>query len=124
MARVKAAKADYVAKNPEQRQAVYGVEKPAANDLGPGLSAAGIHIPAAQLKAAQAEGLRFDKKGRLLNPYVAARMQTVYAEVDSLYSEKSLYYDKIFNPYGVPPPGMPYKAHRGQLRTTVQHIAD
>ena len=39
----------------------------------------------------------------------------VYAKLDILHSEKSVYYDKIFNPYGVPPPGMPYKAHRGQL---------
>ena len=28
------------------------------------------------------------------------------------YPERSIYYDKVFNPYGVPPPGMPYKERR------------
>lgn len=36
----------------------------------------------------------YDKNGRLKHP------------------ERSLYYDPVFNPYGAPPPGMPYREKR------------
>lgn len=36
----------------------------------------------------------FTKDGKLKNP------------------ERSIYYDPVFNPYGAPPPGMPYRERR------------
>lgn len=28
------------------------------------------------------------------------------------YPERSVYYDPVFNPFGAPPPGMPYREKR------------
>jgi hypothetical protein len=39
----------------------------------------------------------YDKEGKLRDP------------------KKSVYYDPVLNPYGVPPPGMPYLERRGLL---------
>lgn len=48
----------------------------------------------AQEKAAPAQRNLFNKKGLPRHP------------------ERSIYYDPVMNPYGVPPPGMPYMERR------------
>ncbi|KAM0788070.1 hypothetical protein ACM66B_001241 [Microbotryomycetes sp. NB124-2] len=79
LARVNKAKNEYVEKHPEHRHLVF----PARSSEGAGASG-GI------ANEKDPPGL-FTKDGKLKHP------------------ERSLYYDPVFNPFGVPPPGMPYR---------------
>lgn len=68
--------------HPEHRKIVYPDPKPTENALASGSG-----------EQDDGRGL-YGKDGRLRNP------------------ELSVYYDPVFNPYGAPPPGMPYRAKR------------
>jgi len=37
------------------------------------------------------------------------------------HPERSAYYDPVFNPFGAPPPGMPYRERRKQAATARAH---
>lgn len=64
---------------------------------------------AKRAEAAKAAGIDdkelYDSKGRLRDP------------------KRSIYYDPVLNPFGVPPPGMPYREHRKYLAETLS-LAD
>lgn len=77
-------KEDYVAEHPEHRKLVYRARKSQRNEDGP----EGAPKP-------QARNL-FNKNGLPRHP------------------ERSIYYDPVLNPFGVPPPGMPYM-ERGEF---------
>ncbi|GAA5976712.1 hypothetical protein JCM11641_005669 [Rhodosporidiobolus odoratus] len=80
LSRVNKAKQEYVETHPEHRQYVFP-DRPSQGEQDAGPSGAGGGEP---------PGL-YDRNGRLKHP------------------ERSLYYDATFNPFGVPPPGMPYR---------------
>jgi mRNA biogenesis factor len=83
--KLRKAKEEYVKEHPEHRKLVYGessAKKPRENDES-GIKPAGGAVR--QL---------FGKDGLPLHP------------------ERSTYYDPVLNPYGVPPPGMPYMEKR------------
>lgn len=74
MARLRKAKEDYLKAHPEERDAVMGPSKAdlAANqekEKGQGsVNVLGVRISFREKREAEAQGLRFDKHGRLLNP--------------------------------------------------------
>ncbi|GAA5858541.1 hypothetical protein JCM1840_001249 [Sporobolomyces johnsonii] len=80
LARINKAKQDYVEAHPEHRKFVFP-DRPGSNQDETGGGAGGSGDP---------PGL-YDKNGRLKHP------------------ERSVYYDPVFNPFGAPPPGMPYR---------------
>ncbi|CDZ97917.1 Uncharacterized conserved low complexity protein [Phaffia rhodozyma] len=75
-------KAEYVEKHPEHRSIVYKREDEREKEARERDEAKG--------KARAAAGL-YDEQGKLRHP------------------ERSIYYDPVLNPFGVPPPGMPYR---------------
>lgn len=75
-------KDEYIKEHPEQRKLVY---RPRKQDNGEDRTAA----PPVEQKRNL-----FNKHGLLRHP------------------ERSIYYDPVMNPYGVPPPGMPYIERR------------
>ncbi len=84
--KIKAVKDTYLAAHPEHRHLVYK-ERPkpgAASGFGSGAGGQGGR-----------PGARYDAKGRLRDP------------------KRSVYYDPVLNPFGAPPPGMPYRERRG-----------
>ncbi|KAJ9121525.1 hypothetical protein QFC22_002143 [Naganishia vaughanmartiniae] len=86
--RIKKTKEEYVAAHPEHRKFVYAHEEAREQAR----KAAGA---AESSNAGGAGGLPvFNKNGRLRDP------------------TRSVYYDPVLNPYGVPPPGMPYMEKR------------
>lgn len=123
MARLRKAKEEYLKAHPEQRDAIMAESKSAQaakqdREKGPGtVNVMGVRIGFREKKQAEAQGLRFDRQGRLLNPYVLRLLYDclVSSRTDSRFgthSERSLYFDPVFNPYGAPPPGLPYRARR------------
>ncbi|GAA5966298.1 hypothetical protein JCM21900_000989 [Sporobolomyces salmonicolor] len=80
LARITKAKQDYVEAHPEHRKFVFP-DRPSSNQDETGAGAGSGGDP---------PGL-YDKNGRLKHP------------------ERSVYYDPVFNPFGAPPPGMPYR---------------
>lgn len=78
-------KEDYVAEHPEHRKLVYKARR-SAND----------HEEKAEQLVPQKRNL-FNKHGLPRHP------------------ERSIYYDPVMNPYGVPPPGMPYVERRKRV---------
>lgn len=83
--RIKKAKADYVAAHPEHAKLVYPGGRPPWEGREPG--------PSVPRPAAASRSL-FGPNGLPLHP------------------ERSIYYDAVLNPFGVPPPGMPYVERR------------
>ncbi|KAJ9095189.1 hypothetical protein QFC19_007644 [Naganishia cerealis] len=84
--RIKKAKEEYVAAHPEHRKFVYAHEEAREQARKAATGAESSTGP---------NGLPvFDKNGRLRDP------------------TRSVYYDPVLNPYGVPPPGMPYLEKR------------
>ncbi|KZT62598.1 hypothetical protein CALCODRAFT_138686 [Calocera cornea HHB12733] len=81
--RINAAKDAYVEAHPEQRKLVYRSRAPRPAATGPGQDGAA----GAGLKEDRS---LFGKNGLPLRP------------------DRSVYYDAVMNPYGMPPPGMPY----------------
>ncbi|GAA5887438.1 hypothetical protein JCM6882_002529 [Rhodosporidiobolus microsporus] len=79
MARISKAKNEYVEAHPEHRKFVFPAG--ASGEDGDAAAGGGADEPA---------GL-YDRNGRLKHP------------------ERSIYYHPEFNPFGVPPPGMPYR---------------
>jgi len=77
-------KEEYVKEHPEQRNLVYRRRRNHADDN----TIAQPHEPVPQKRNL------FNKKGLPRHP------------------ERSLYYDSVLNPFGVPPPGMPYLERR------------
>jgi hypothetical protein len=84
--RINKKKEDYVAEHPEQRKLVYRARR-TDQDSGE----AGSSKPVDRTRKL------FGKNGLPLHP------------------ERSIYYDPILNPFGVPPPGMPYIERRTSL---------
>jgi hypothetical protein len=84
--RIKKAKEEYVAAHPEHRKFVYAHEE--ARDQA---------RKAANAGEGSSAGGDYDKLGRLRDP------------------TRSVYYDPVFNPFGVPPPGMPYLEKRESI---------
>lgn len=81
LARLRKVKDEYAKAHPEQREAAAATTAAAANaesskqkhsigELARSVNVQGIQISLKQKKQAEAQGLRFDKKGRLLNPRV------------------------------------------------------
>lgn len=74
MARLRKAKEDYIEAHPEQRDAVMGESKASQaakqeRQKGPGTAnVMGVRIGFREKKQAEAQGLRFDRQGRLVNP--------------------------------------------------------
>ncbi len=91
VARIHKAKDAYVEAHPEQRNLIYRSHGPRRD----GEAA----IAAATAAAARLEETKalFGKNGLPKHP------------------ERSIYYDRVMNPYGIPPPGMPYIERRKQL---------
>lgn len=83
--RVKKAKADYVEAHPEHAKLVYPSGHGPREKRDPG--------PSTERPANISRSL-FGPNGLPLHP------------------ERSIYYDAVMNPYGVPPPGMPYVERR------------
>jgi len=83
--RVKKAKADYVEAHPEHAKLVYPGGRPPREKREAG--------PSAPRPVAASRNL-FGPDGLPLHP------------------ERSIYYDAVLNPFGVPPPGMPYVERR------------
>ncbi|KAJ1302696.1 hypothetical protein OPQ81_003011 [Rhizoctonia solani] len=84
VARIRKVKQDYVKAHPEQSHLVRGLE-PRARRLEDTISS-----DAGGSQATPAVRSIFGKNGLPLHP------------------ERSIYYDPVLNPYGMPPPGMPY----------------
>ena len=78
-------KEEYVAEHPEHRKLVF---RPRRTQQQDGKTAEGSR------KAPERTRKLFDKNGIPLHP------------------ERSIYYDPVMNPFGVPPPGMPYIERR------------
>ncbi|KAH7338882.1 WW domain binding protein 11-domain-containing protein [Rhizoctonia solani] len=83
VARIRKVKQDYVQAHPEQSHLVRGLEPRGRRPEGTTASSAGS-------QTAPAVRAVFGKNGLPLHP------------------ERSIYYDPVLNPYGMPPPGMPY----------------
>ncbi|VDB84194.1 unnamed protein product [Peniophora sp. CBMAI 1063] len=75
-------KEEYVAEHPEQRKLVYRSRRPDGESKDNKEEGSSKHVNRTRKL--------FDKDGLPLHP------------------ERSIYYDPVFNPLGVPPPGMPY----------------
>ncbi|KAI0652305.1 WW domain binding protein 11-domain-containing protein [Trametes meyenii] len=86
-------KEEYVKEHPEQRKLVFRARRPA------------------ERRDEQNEQIAVPKTRNLFRKNGLPR-----------HPERSLYYDPVYNPYGVPPPGMPY-VERGKYRTR-QRICD
>lgn len=88
LAHIQKKKEEYVAEHPEQRNLVYRrkYDKPKDSD----------RVQNASDAAAREKATRnlFKKNGLPRRP------------------ERSIYYDPVMNPYGMPPPGMPYQERR------------
>ncbi|KAF8746923.1 Domain Homologous E6-AP Carboxyl Terminus with, partial [Rhizoctonia solani] len=84
VARIRKIKQDYVKAHPEQSHLVRGLEPRARRPEGTAATNAGGS------QATPAVRTVFGKNGLPLHP------------------ERSIYYDPVLNPYGMPPPGMPY----------------
>ncbi|KAH8925899.1 hypothetical protein BT69DRAFT_1331741 [Atractiella rhizophila] len=83
--KISKAKEDYLKEHPEERDKIIKKPGQAQGDYKSNLKE--------QVESAQRKGGErniFKKDGTLVNP------------------KKSVYYDPVYNPYGVPPPGMPY----------------
>ncbi|GHJ87914.1 hypothetical protein NliqN6_4316 [Naganishia liquefaciens] len=78
--RIKKAKEEYVKAHPEHRKFVYAHEE-AREQARKAANAS---------SSSAGDGPAYDKHGRLRDP------------------TRSVYYDPVFNPFGAPPPGMPY----------------
>jgi hypothetical protein len=85
-------KEEYVAENPEQRKLVF---KPRRRQRDEGSNKPEDEGGPSRPKARRV----FNKKGQLRHP------------------ERSVYYDPVYNPFGVPPPGMPYMERREPIYT-------
>ncbi|CAE6414360.1 unnamed protein product, partial [Rhizoctonia solani] len=83
VARIRKVKQDYVKAHPEQSHLVRGLEPRARRPEG-------ATTPSTGSQATPAVRTLFGKNGLPLHP------------------ERSIYYDPVLNPYGMPPPGMPY----------------
>ena len=127
MARLRKAKEDYLAAHPEEAEAIVARDKAAQaakqeKDKGNAtVNIMGARISFREKKQAELQGLRFDRQGRLLNPYACSvfpyDVHGLWLTLPlDLRSEKSLYFDPVFNPYGAPPPGLPYRARRKSLQ--------
>lgn len=79
--KLRKAKEEYVKEHPEHRKLVYGE---------------------ASAKKSQ------ESDGGNIKPGGGAVRQLFGKDGLPLHPERSIYYDPILNPYGVPPPGMPY----------------
>ena len=129
IARLKKIKEDYVKANPEAADAVLPPTRPPPLTHGNGnrhqqQQMGRIQLGFRERRQAEAQGLRFDRNGRLLNPWVLSLTTRVVDSTSplppdvltraavTLYSQLSAYFDPIFNPFGVPPPGLAYKARR------------
>jgi len=77
---VKEAKEKYVAANPESADKVYRTGRKGDGGEGDG-----------EGEGSSSQGGLYDENGKLRDP------------------TRSIYFDPVYNPYGVPPPGMPYK---------------
>jgi hypothetical protein len=86
LTRLKKAKEEYLKDHPEHRSLVYASSR-RRQQQGEGGSGSGALGPERKL---------FGKDGMPLRP------------------ERSIYYDPVMNPYGIPPPGMPYRERREQ----------
>ena len=83
--KLRKAKEEYVKEHPEHRKFVYG--EPSAKKLR-------------------------DSDGGGIKPAGGAVRQLFGKDGLPLHPERSVYYDPVLNPYGVPPPGMPYMEKR------------
>lgn len=116
--RIKKTKEDYLEKHPEHRKFVYPneearlkAEKEKEDNKGEGSSSGGRGGPL------------YGKDGRLVSSLVVVSLTSarVRRESSSVLSfrqrnpERSVYYDPVLNPYGAPPPGMPYMERRSSL---------
>lgn len=79
-------KEEYVAEHPEHRKLVFRQRKKAGNKEDDGEGDKGPPVDKTRKL--------FDKNGIPIHP------------------ERSIYYDPVMNPFGVPPPGMPYIERR------------
>jgi len=74
VARLRKAKEDYIAAHPEQRDAIMAESRTAQaakqeREKGPGtVNVMGVRIGFREKKQAEAQGLLFDRQGRLMNP--------------------------------------------------------
>ncbi|SPO26576.1 uncharacterized protein UTRI_04165 [Ustilago trichophora] len=94
LAKIKSIKEEYIRKHPDQRNFVRGYEDGAASssatkDRADPSSSSSNQAPA-QLRSAASGGQRPESQRASRDP------------------RWSIYYDSVFNPYGAPPPGMPY----------------
>ncbi|TFY50709.1 hypothetical protein EVG20_g11372, partial [Dentipellis fragilis] len=89
-------KEEYVAEHPEQRRLVYRGRRTAKEKEDEEKE---------EIDAAPKTRKLFDKNGIPLHP------------------ERSIYYDPVMNPFGVPPPGMPY-IERALLPSEQEEVAD
>ena len=92
LASISKKKEEYVEAHPEQRSLVYAAARRRQKEKE------AAERPAV-LQPTKKARTKFDKNGLPRHP------------------ERSIYYDPIMNPYGVPPPGMPY-AERRKFNTT------
>lgn len=94
LTRIRKAKDAHLEKHPDHKRFVYPVDRSAARQEQ--------QERRPQPKAQQKQ--LYDKDGKLRDP------------------TRSLYYDPVFNPYGVPPPGMPYQERRAPALYLCSHV--
>ena len=87
--RINKKKEEYVAEHPEHRKLVFKARRPQNNG------------------EEKTEAAPPPRSRNLFNKHGLPR-----------HPERSIYYDPVMNPYGVPPPGMPYVERREHIQVT------